>query len=340
MNIWTILIAILIFSVIILIHEMGHYLAARAFGVRILEFSIGMGPAIFQKTKNNVDYSVRAIPIGGYLKMDGDDEESSDPAAFCNQKVWKRLVIISAGALMNLLLGLLVAALMVSSRGYVGTTQVVRFEEGAVSSQALQVGDRIYSVNGSRTRIDNDIVYALVRDDDGLVDMVVLREGQKVSLQVPFNTSVVDGERLITLDFKVLAQGQSFLNTIQYSFGWTVSVVRQVWLSLFDLITGRYGLSQLTGPVGTAQAIGQASTYGLPSLLMMTGFITVNLGIFNLLPLPALDGGRLLFLLIELIRHKPVPAKYEGYVHAVGLALLMALMVTVTYQDIVRLIAK
>ena len=118
--------------------------------------------------------------------------------------------------------------LMVSARGYVGTTQVVRFEEGAVSSQALQVGDRIYSVNGARTRIDNDIVYALVRDDDGLVDMVVLRDGNKTSIQVHFNTSVVDGVRLITLDFKVLAQSQTFLNTIQNSFGWTVSVVRQV----------------------------------------------------------------------------------------------------------------
>ena len=241
---------------------------------------------------------------------------------------------------MNLLLGLVISIWMVGTRGYVGTTQVLRFEESAVSSQALQIGDVIYSINGSRTRIDNDIIYALLRDDDGLVDMVVLRDGKKTPIQVPFQTSVSEGERVIVLDFKVLAQEQSFLNTIQYSLGWTASVVRQVWMSLFDLITGKYGLNQLSGPVGTAQAIGQASTRGLSSLLMMTGFITVNLGIFNLLPLPALDGGRLLFLLVEIVRRRPVSPKYEGYVHAAGMVLLMVLMVTVTYQDIIRLLAK
>ena len=340
MNFWTILIAVLVFSAIILVHEMGHFLAARLFHVRVMEFSIGMGPAVFKKKRKDTLYALRIIPIGGYVQMDGEDEESRHPNAFCNQEPWKRLIIISAGAVMNLVLGLVVSIWMVSTRGYVGTTQVLRFEEGAVSSQALQIGDRIHSVNGARTRIDNDIVYALLRDDDGLVDMVVLRDGEKLHVQVPFQTSVQDGERLIVLDFKVLAQPQTFLNTITYSFGWTVSMVRQVWLSLFDLITGRYGLNQLSGPVGTAQAIGKASTYGLASLLMMTGFITVNLGIFNLLPLPALDGGRLLFLLIEIIRRRPVPPKYEGYVHAVGLLLMMALMVTVTYQDILRLISK
>lgn len=241
---------------------------------------------------------------------------------------------------MNLILGLAVSAWMVSARGYVGTTQVLRFEEGATSSQALQTGDFIYSVNGTRTRIDNDIVYALLRDDDGLVDMTVIRDGKKVPIQVPFQTSEMDGERVIVLDFKVLAEKNTFFNTIRYSFGWTVSMVRQVWLSLFDLVTGRYGFNQLSGPVGTAQAIGKASTQGLASLLMMTGFITVNLGVFNLLPLPALDGGRLMFLILEIIRRRPVSPKYEGYVHMAGLFLLMTLMVAVTYQDILRLVAK
>lgn len=340
MNFWTILVAIVVFGAIILIHELGHFLAARAFHVQVREFSIGMGPAIWKKMRGKTLYSLRAVPIGGFVQLDGEDEESNDPNAFSNQKAWKRLIIIAAGAIMNLLLGLVISVCLVSVRGYVGTTQVVRFEEGAVSSQALQEGDRIYSVNGSRTWIDNDIVYALLRDGDGLVDMTVVRDGRKIDLQVPFQTSVSNGEQVMVLDFKVLAEGQTFLNTIGYSFGWTLSVVRQVWLSLFDLLTGRYGLSQLSGPVGTAQAISQAAKRNLPSLLMMTGFITVNLGIFNLLPLPALDGGRLLFLLLEVIRRKPISPKYEGYVHAAGLFLMLVLMVTVTYQDIVRLIAK
>lgn len=339
-NFWTILLAVAVFGAIILVHELGHFFAARLFRVQVAEFSVGMGPAVFKKKWGDTLFALRVVPVGGYIQMDGEDEESENPNAFCNQKAWKRLIIISAGAIMNLILGLAVSAWMVSARGYVGTTQVLRFEEGAVSSQMLQIGDSIYSVNGTRTRIDNDIVYALLRDDDGLVDMTVIRDGKKVPIQVPFQTSEMDGERVIVLDFKVLAEKHTFFNTIKYSFGWTVSMVRQVWLSLFDLITGRYGFNQLSGPVGTAQAIGKASTHGLASLLMMSGFITVNLGVFNLLPLPALDGGRLIFLILEMIRRRPVSPKYEGYVHMAGLLLLMTLMVAVTYQDILRLVAK
>ena len=341
MSIWTILLALLIFSVIIMIHELGHFAAAKAFGVKVEEFSIGMGPALLHFQGKETRYSLRAIPIGGYVQMEGEDGESQDPRAFCRQKAWKRFVIVSAGAVMNLLLGFVVAVAMVSMKGYVGTAQIVRFEENAQSSQVLQQGDEILSINGSRIFIDQDIVYTLVRDEDGLVDMTVLRQGEKLQLQVPFATQTLsDGTHVVVLDFKVLATPQTFFNTIRYGIGWNISVARQVWMTLFDLITGRYGLNQLSGPVGTTQAIGQASSYGLGSLLMIVGFITVNLGVFNLLPFPALDGGRLLFLVVEMIRRRPVPARYEGYVHAAGFLLLMALMVTVTYQDILRLIAS
>ena len=341
MSIWTILLALLIFSVIIMIHELGHFAAAKAFGVKVEEFSIGMGPALLHFQGKETRYSLRAIPMGGYVQMEGEDSESQDPCAFCRQKAWKRFVIVSAGAVMNLLLGFVVAVAMVSMKGYIGTAQIVRFEENAQSSQVLQQGDEILSINGSRIFIDQDIVYTLVRDEDGLVDMTVLRQGEKLQLQVPFATQTLsDGTRVVVLDFKVLATPQTFFNTIRYGIGWNISVARQVWMTLFDLITGRYGLNQLSGPVGTTQAIGQASSYGLGSLLMIVGFITVNLGVFNLLPFPALDGGRLLFLVVEMIRRRPVPARYEGYVHAAGFLLLMALMVTVTYQDILRLIAS
>ena len=341
MSIWTILLALLIFSVIIMIHELGHFAAAKAFGVKVEEFSIGMGPALLHFQGKETRYSLRAIPMGGYVQMEGEDSESQDPRAFCRQKAWKRFVIVSAGAVMNLLLGFVVAVAMVSMKGYVGTAQIVRFEENAQSSQVLQQGDEILSINGSRIFIDQDIVYTLVRDEDGLVDMTVLRQGEKLQLQVPFATQTLsDGTHVVVLDFKVLATPQTFFNTIRYGIGWNISVARQVWMTLFDLITGRYGLNQLSGPVGTTQAIGQASSYGLGSLLMIVGFITVNLGVFNLLPFPALDGGRLLFLVVEMIRRRPVPARYEGYVHAAGFLLLMALMVTVTYQAIMRLIAS
>lgn len=341
MSFWNIIVALLVFGIIILIHELGHFATAKAFKVKVEEFSIGMGPALFRFQGPETTYALRLIPMGGFVQMEGEDEESTDPRSFSRQPVWKRIIVISAGAVMNLLLGLAIAAIIVSMRGYVGTAQVARFEENAVSSQALQVGDQILKINGSRIYVDNDILYALIRDTDGTVDMTVLRDGEKMNLAVPFATEVLpDGTSSISLDFKVLGVDQTFSNTLRYSAGWTVSVARQVWTALFDLVTGRYGLSQLSGPVGTTHAIGQASSQGLSSLLMIVGFITVNLGVFNLLPLPALDGGRLLFLLLELIRRKPVPAKYEGFVHAAGFVMLMALMVMVTYQDILRLIAS
>ena len=215
-------------------------------------------------------------------------------------------------------------------KGYVGTAQIVRFEENAQSSQVLQQGDEILSINGSRIFIDQDIVYTLVRDEDGLVDMTVLRQGEKLQLQVPFATQTLsDGTHVVVLDFKVLATPQTFFNTIRYGIGWNISVARQVWMTLFDLITGRYGLNQLSGPVGTTQAIGQASSYGL-------GFAADDCRIYHgesgrIQPsaFPGAGWWRLLFLVVEMIRRRPVPARYEGYVHAAGFLLLMALMVTV-----------
>lgn len=217
-----------------------------------------MGPALLHFQGKETRYSLRAIPMGGYVQMEGEDSESQDPRAFCRQKAWKRFVIVSAGAVMNLLLGFVVAVAMVSMKGYIGTAQIVRFEENAQSSQVLQQGDEILSINGSRIFIDQDIVYTLVRDEDGLVDMTVLRQGEKLQLQVPFATQTLsDGTHVVVLDFKVLATPQTFFNTIRYGIGWNISVARQVWMTLFDLITGRYGLNQLSGPVGTTQAIGK-----------------------------------------------------------------------------------
>jgi len=338
-SIWNILLALFIFGLIILIHELGHFLTAKAFGVKVEEFAIGMGPALLQFEGPETTYSLRLIPMGGFVQMEGEEEESKDPRAFCRQSAWKRIIIISAGAIMNLILGLVVAMLIVNIRGHIGTTKIALFEENAVSSQVLQLGDELIAINGSRIHVDNDIIYTLVRDSDGMVDMTVRRNGEKLDLTVPFATQTLeDGTISIALDFKVLGQKPTLFGTLRYSVGWTISIAKQVWTALFELLSGQHSLSQLSGPVGTTQVIGQASAQGIGSLLMIVGFITVNLGVFNLLPVPALDGGRLLFLVIELIRRKPIPAKYEGYVHAAGFALLMALMIMVTYQDIMRLI--
>lgn len=339
-TILTILVAILSFGLIILIHELGHFLVAKWSGIKVNEFSIGMGPAICKFGKKETKYCIRLIPMGGYVSMEGEDEESTDENAFNRKPVWKRILVVVAGAVMNVLLGLVILASLVMMKDTIGTKVVAKFNEGATSSQELMVGDEILRINGSPIFIDNDIVYELLRDKDGVVDMTVKRDGKRVELKnVTFQMEELeDGQKSLVLDFKVFGQQKTFGNAIKQTFCWTGSVIKLVWTSLIDLITGNFSFNQLSGPVGVATVIGQSARMGLSSYLLIIAFITINIGFFNLLPIPALDGGRLVFLIIEGIRRKPVPAKYEGYVHMAGFALLILIMVLVTYQDILRLL--
>lgn len=334
-----ILIAVLAFGVIIFIHELGHFIVAKSVGIRVHEFALGMGPKLFSFKRGETLYALRLAPIGGYVQMEGEDAESDDPRAFGKKKVWQRVLVVVAGAVMNILLGfILLLGLTIGSDGLSSTT-VAQFNDGATSSELLHVGDRITHINGARVRIGNDVVFELVRDSDGVVDFEILRDGEKYTLQgVPFQTRAAeDGMNLITLDFKVYPVEKTPVNIMKYSAYWTMGTVRQVWVSLLDLISGKYGLNQLAGPVGVTTAIGQATRMGLDSVLSLVAMITINIGIFNLLPIPALDGGRLVFLLIEAIRRRPVPAKYEAYVHAAGLIALFGLMLVVTFNDILRM---
>ena len=336
----TILIAILVFSVLIFVHELGHYLAARAAGIKINEFAIGMGPVLFAKEHKGIRYALRLLPIGGFLSMEGEDEGSGDSAAFCNKGVGWRVLVTVAGALMNVLLGFVLLIILISSQDLIGTRIVAGFNEGATSqASGLMAEDEILSINGAGVFIDNDIVYQLLRDPDGVVDMVVRRNGEKVELKnVTFQTVEVTGTTATVVDFKVYGTPKTPWGVLKNAAGQTVSVVRLVWSSLIDLLTGRFGLNQMSGPVGVTTAIGESAKSGIPSLLTMVIYITINLGVFNLRPIPALDGGRLLFLLIEAVRRKPINPKYEGYVHAAGFALLMLLVVVVTFNDITRLL--
>ena len=335
----TIIITIVVFGVLIFIHELGHFLVAKAMGIRVNEFALGMGPRLCGFVKGETKYSLRLLPIGGYCAMEGEDDTSEDERAFCNKPVWRRILVVAAGAFMNLVLGFVLLIILVSTMNLVGTTKIAQFNEGAISNQYLQVGDEIVSINGSHVFIDNDIVYGLLSDRDGVVDMVVKRNGEKVKLTgVTFQTEDLgDGVTGTNIDFKVYGVEKTFFGVIKQSACWTLSVVKLVWGSLIDLLTGQFGLNQLSGPVGVASAIGEASTMGIRSLLLFVVFITVNLGVFNLLPIPALDGGRLVFLIVEGIRRKPIKPEHEGWVHMIGFGLLMLLIVVVTFNDIVKL---
>ncbi len=337
----TILAAVLVFGTVIFVHEGGHFVTAKLCGIRVNEFALGMGPKLLQLGKGETRYSLRLLPIGGFVSMEGEDEESDDPRAFQRAKVWHRAVVIAAGAIMNLILGFLVLCIAVCCDEVITSRTVSSFYENA-STQAtgLQVGDTILSVNGRKCYIADDILYEFARLDSGTAEMVVLRDGQKVTLPaVTFATKPVeDGMDQIVIDFTVLPIEKTVGTVISEAWNWTVSYARLILLSFVDLITGRVPVNSLSGPVGIVSTIATAVSYGIQPLLLLLALITVNLGIFNLLPLPALDGGKLLLLAIEGIFRKPVPEKYEIIINTAGMVLLMLLMLFVTFNDITRLV--
>ncbi len=338
--IWTIVLTVLIFGLIIFAHEFGHFITARMTGVKVNEFALGMGPAIWKKQGKETLYALRLLPIGGYCAMEGEDEDSEDVNSFRNKSVPRRILICAAGATMNIILGFVLTLTTFIGEPYYSSKTVAVFNtEDALSQQTgLMIGDEIQKVNGGSIFIANDIVFELLRDDDGVVTMDVIREGKPVHLDaVEFKITGEGAEASLDLDFKVLAEPASVFGAIGQTCGTTVSLVRNTWVSVLDLITGNIGISELSGPVGVGEVVGQAAAIGWQSVVSIAAFISISIGIFNLLPFPALDGGRIVFLIIEGIRRKPINPKYEGWINAAGLILLFGLMIIVTCKDIIGL---
>ena len=412
-KVWPILIGIVFFGVIIFIHEFGHFIFAKAFGVKVNEFALGMGPTILKKQGKETKYALHLFPIGGYCAMEGEDEKSDDARAFCNKKLWQRMIIVAAGAVFNLILGLLICTVIVGTSEYVGTNTVLQFYDSAVSNSedGLMEGDKILKIDGKRVFSDYDISFLMQRNNSGTYAFVVRRDGKKVTLpevhfkvrtggNFSFNpenviadvsaklkkagmkngdkilkvndvpvadnaaliaeigkdedyvidftvergdeTKTVDDVKMMTVtvfDFILLGEEKHVFGVLREACGEALSMSRMVYLSLLDLITGRYGLSELAGPVGTVSVIADVAESSVSSadwsgLQTIMALITINIGLFNLLPIPALDGGRLFFMFIELIFRKPVPAKYERWVHAVGLVLLLIFMAVISASDI------
>lgn len=325
----------------ITLHEFGHYLFARIFHVDIKEFSIGMGPQIFSRIspKTNIKYSLRILPIGGYVSMTGEDEESDNENALCNKPVWQRIIITSAGAIFNILSGVILAFIVIISSGALGSCTVAEFDDNAVSSQyGLAVGDSIVAVGNDKTPIWRNVVYEIGHNGGKPVDITVIRNGEKVVIpDVQFGTETEEGVTFGMVDFYVKREAFIFPNVIKHTFHTSVLTVKMIWESLIDLITGRYGMEAVSGPVGVTTALGDAAKQGIGNLLYLCSVIAMNLGVFNLLPIPALDGGRLFFQLIELIRGKPINPKYEGMVHFAGIVLLLTFTLFITLKDIIGL---
>lgn len=342
---WPIIVAILFFGLLIFFHELGHFTFAKLFKVKVREFAMGMGPTLFKFKKGETKYALRLLPIGGFVSMEGEDEESEDEGAFCNKAAWKRFIIVAAGGVINLIMGVIIVAVMLGQSELIGLPEIHSFEENAVSSQQLQAGDKIKKINGKSVFSEYDLSFLMMRDDDGLIDFTVERNGEKIELtSVPFETYDNNGVNTIVYDFIIRGVEPGILTVPVNAVKQSVSIGRIVWISLFDLVTGQYGLSDLSGPIGTVTIVADAAAQGAQQsmdfsfMLNLMAMIAINIGLFNLLPLPALDGGRLFFIFIEIIFRKRVPAKFEGWVHAIGIILLLGLMVIVSFGDIMRLI--
>lgn len=355
-KVWPILLAILFFGLLIFLHELGHFTFAKFFGVKVNEFSMGMGPVLLKKKKKETQYSIRLFPIGGFVSMEGESENSEDERAFCNQKAWKRFIIIAAGGVVNLIMGIIILTVMLSlktnadgSEKLIGTREIHSFyTEDAASRKYLKEGDELLKIDGKNVFSGDDINFLMQRNQTGCFDFVVLRDGKKVELKnVQFKTSKYEFQgkerNSIVMEFYIVGVPVSFRSVVTNIIPETLTYSRLVYLSLFDLITGTYGMSDLSGPIGTVSYIADAAAESKKNmdwsyLCMLTGMIAINIGLFNLLPLPALDGGHLFFILIEIIFRKPVPKKLEALVHAIGMVLLLALMAVISFSDILKLV--
>lgn len=335
-----ILIAIFVFGFLIFIHELGHFMFAKKFGVAISEFSLGMGPAIFSKTgKDGIKYSLRVLPIGGYVAMEGEDEDSDDPNAFNKKPAWQRFIIVIAGAMMNLLVGIIIMFVLTLCTPRFGGTTVAEFLPNSTSNNyGIEVNDKIIEVDGVSVHTANDLSYEIMRSGYEPIDIRLIRNGKEITIsRVEFPHAISQGITFGSMDFKIYEEEKTFITVIKNAFYSTTSTVKMIWDSLYDLITGRYGVEAVSGPIGVTGAITDAAKTSTYSLFYLIVVISINLGVFNLIPFPALDGGTLLFLIIEMITKKPIPKRIEYGLKFVGFALLMLLVIFVSFKDILGL---
>ena len=336
-TVYPILIAILFFELIIIIHEAGHFAAARMMKIKVNEFSVGMGPKLIQFTKGETKYTLRLILFGGYCAMEGESEESDAENSFSKKKVWQRIFVVVAGALMNLILGVVIIAILSCTQGLIGTTSIAKFDDNAVSNAVLQQGDTIKAIDGMRVYCPSDVSTGLSRSADSTLEMTVLRDGEELQLSVPFEMEDVDGTQFIKMDFWLLGVEKNFSNVVKNVATEWMSYARMVFLSLHDIIIGRFGLSDLSGPVGAVGVVSDAVKVGFTPMLRIMALLTINVGLFNLFPIPALDGWRLFLLIFEGIFRRKLPDKWEWAINGAGLVLLLGLMAVITFSDITKL---
>ena len=347
---WFIVLLLLIFilGLIILVHEFGHFITAKKFGVHIYEFSIGMGPLIkTHKGKDGIDYNIRALPIGGFVSMAGEVYEDDDTKKIkkedfmCNKKWWQRVIILAAGVFNNFVLAILILFFMALIWGANGLEPRVGtvLEDSAAEAGGLKEGDLILAINDHNVSTwDQTQIVLYLKNESDIYEFEVERDGDTVTLEIePDVTETETGEEQKSFGFGIEQTTERGLwASIKYAFQRFWSLISTMWITVINLFTGQISLSSLSGPVGIYHVVGQSLSMGLQQIVYLVAFLSINVGLINILPIPAFDGGRILFLIIEKIKGSPINAKFENACHMVFFFLIILLMIYITVFDIIR----
>ena len=336
-------IILLMFTVIVVAHEWGHYITAKKCGVLVHEFAVGMGPMVWSKQVGETLYSIRLLPIGGFCRMEGEEGESTNPRAMSSKRPWQKLIIVSAGAIMNFLLAWLLLAIFVGYRG-TATNIIQDVQVNTPAAEAgLQTNDRILEINGNKIDHLGQLQNYMTSEEETY--SLTIKRNQEV-INVPIETQVLEEGGSPRFGFTIKMSHFNIWHNIKVGFMTMIAMIVMVWDSLVGLVSGAIGFDQMAGIVGVVDASSQVwdssmqsggVSYAIMNMVYLSSLLSANLGVMNLLPLPALDGGRIFFILIEMIRGKAIPPEKEGAVHFIGMVLLMLLTVVVLYNDIMRL---
>ncbi len=337
----TAILAILLFCIMIFPHELGHFIAAKKTGVRVNEFAFGMGPKIWKKQGEETLYSIRLFPIGGFCAMEGEDEDSEDPRSFGSKKPWQKIIVLAAGSFMNVVCAIVIMCLIVGIMGFTTTTIDEVTEKSPAAEGGLVTGDKIVEINHQEIKEWTDVSSMISQTKEKTAVFTVKRNGETVDCKVtPKLTETTDENGNAQKYYSVgitCKISHSPIKAITNGTKATWNLTKTMFAAIGDLFTGKASPDDLSGPVGMVQMVSQTSQYGFWYYGFLTSLICINLAVINMLPLPALDGGRIIFVLYSWITGKKVSEKVEGTIHFVGLALLMLLMVYVTFNDVTRI---
>lgn len=345
MQIIGVLLSIFAFGVLIISHEFGHFLLAKLNGICVEEFSVGMGPRILSWQGKETRYSLKAVPFGGSCMMLGEDEESQDERAFGSKSVWARISVLVAGPFFNFILAFLLAMIVLGSMG-IDRPVLTGVMDGYPAQEAgMQAGDRIVKLNDENITFYRDVSLYLALHQGESLDVVYERDGNKYEALIVPEYNEEYGSYMMGIEVAGGRTKVGFLDTVKYSIYEVGYWIRYTFLSLEMMVTGKVGVQDVSGPVGMVSSMSDmvqqssedGAFYIFINLANICILLSANLGVLNLLPLPALDGGRLLFCLIEVVRGKPMKQEYEALVHGVGLLLLLGLSVIIMFKDIWQL---